>query len=85
MLKADPTQRATVISRISNELDARIARLQEARRRLLAIAEEGPSLPPGVADYLALLHGIGLSRQWVEMEHDLWLLAFATGHTTPWP
>jgi len=35
-------------------------------------------MPPGVAPYLELLRRIGLSAAWVQMEHDLWILAFAT-------
>ena len=77
LLTASPADRVTRLETIDHDLDLRIARLQDTRRRLRALSDEAP-LPVGVADYLDLLRQIGLSPDWVEMEHDLWILAFAT-------
>lgn len=77
LLTANREDRAATIQRIDRDLEQRIARLQDTRRRLHTFADQLP-LPPGVATYLELLTQIGLSPAWVQMEHDLWTLAFAT-------
>jgi len=77
LLTASPADRTTTIDRIDRDLEERITRLQDTRRRLHTLTDQAP-LPPGVAAYLDLLRQIGLSREWVQMEHDLWILAFAT-------
>jgi len=77
LLTANQEDRAAAIERIDRDLQQRITRLQDTRRRLHGLADQTP-LPPGVAPYLELLAGIGLSKDWVQMEHDLWILAFAT-------
>jgi DNA-binding transcriptional MerR regulator len=77
LLTANREDRAAAIERIDSDLDQRITRLKETRRRLHTFADQTP-LPPGVAPYLELLTRIGLSAEWVQMERDLWILAFAT-------
>ena len=77
LLTASREDRAAAIEKIDRELEQRITRLQDTRRRLHTLADQAP-LPPGVAAYLELLAEIGLSTAWVQMEHDLWILAFAT-------
>ncbi|MEN0070387.1 MAG: MerR family transcriptional regulator [Propionicimonas sp.] len=78
LLAAAPEERAAAIDRIDRDLERQVASLEQARRRLRALAGTEPPLPPGVADYLDLLERIGLSPEWVGMEHDLWILVFAT-------
>lgn len=77
LLTANSEDRAAAIERIDSDLEHRITRLQDTRRRLHT-ATDPAGVPPGVAPYLALLRQIGLSAAWVQMEHDLWILAFAT-------
>lgn len=77
LLTASPEVRTAAIETIDRDLERRIAHLQGIRGRLHAVTDPA-SMPPGVAPYLELLHRIGLSAAWVEMEHDLWILAFAT-------
>jgi DNA-binding transcriptional MerR regulator len=77
LLIANGEDRSAAIERIDRDLEHRITRLQDTRRRLHTITDQAP-LPPGVAPYLELLRQIGLSAPWVQMEHDLWMLAFAT-------
>lgn len=78
LLTAQPHERAAAIELIDHDLDERVTRLQDTRRRLRSLAAPDQSLPPGVQDYLELLTWIGMSDRWVDMERDLWLLAFAT-------
>jgi len=78
LLTASPADRATAIDQIDHDLEQHITRLQDTRRRLRTLTDRDPPLPPGVANYLDLLQRVGLSREWVSMEHDLWILAFAT-------
>ena len=77
LLTANREDRTAAIERIDRDLEQRITRLQDTRRRLHTVADQ-TQLPPGVAPYLELLTRIGLSEEWVQMEHDLWILAFAT-------
>lgn len=77
LLTANQEDRTAAIERIDRDLEQRITRLRDTRRRLHTLADQTP-LPPGVAPYLELLAAIGLSKEWVQMEHDLWILAFAT-------
>jgi DNA-binding transcriptional MerR regulator len=77
LLTASREDRAAAIEKIDRDLALRITRLQDTRRRLHTFADQTP-LPPGVAPYLELLTRIGLSTEWVQMERDLWILAFAT-------
>ena len=78
LLTAEPHERAAAIELIDHDLEARVTRLEETRRRLRGLTAPEQSLPPGVAEYLDLLTRIGMSGDWVAMERDLWLLAFAT-------
>jgi DNA-binding transcriptional MerR regulator len=78
LLTASPADRATAIDRIDDDLAHHITRLEDTRRRLHTLTDPDPALPPGVADYLDLLRRVGLSQEWVSMERDLWILAFAT-------
>lgn len=78
LLTAQPHERAAAIELIDHDLQERVTRLEQTRRRLRSLAVPEPSLPPGVAGYLDLLTEIGMSERWVDMERDLWLLAFAT-------
>ena len=77
LLTANREDRAAAIESIDRDLEQRIARLRDTRRRLRTVIDP-VGMPPGVAPYLELLHQIGLSAPWVQMEHDLWMLAFAT-------
>jgi DNA-binding transcriptional MerR regulator len=77
LLTAGPAERAAAVEATDRDLERRIARLQDTRRRLRTLTLDQLPLPSGVADYLELLRRIGLSPEWVEMEHDLWILAFA--------
>jgi len=78
VLTSSATDRATEIDQIDRDLEQRIIRLQDTRRRLRGLTERQPELPSGVAAYLDLLSQIGLSREWIDLEEDLWVLAFAT-------
>lgn len=77
LLTASGEDRAAAIEKIDRDLEQRINRLQDTRRHLHTLADRAP-LPPGVSAYLELLARIGLSAAWIQMEHDLWILAFAT-------
>lgn len=59
------------------QLTNRIENLQQTQRRLRSLTNDAQQLPPGVSDYLAQLREIGLSTQWIALERDLWILAFA--------
>lgn len=78
LLTSNAVDRTAAIDQIDRDLEQHIARLQETRRRLRGLTDPEPQLPSGVAAYLDLLGQIGLSREWIGMEEDLWLLAFAT-------
>ncbi|HUX70485.1 MAG TPA: MerR family transcriptional regulator [Cellulomonadaceae bacterium] len=78
LLTAGPQERVAALERIDDDLERQVTRLHETRRRLRGLAVPRSGLPPGVQDYLDLLAQIGLSAQWIGMERDLWLLAFAT-------
>jgi DNA-binding transcriptional MerR regulator len=77
LLTANREDRAAAIERIDHDLEHRITRLQDTRRRLHTVTDPAGT-PPGVAPYLEFLRQMGLSASWVQMEHDLWILAFAT-------
>jgi DNA-binding transcriptional MerR regulator len=78
VLATRPDAMAEAIEQIDHQLAERIIRLQQARDRLQHLADPGHRLPPGVPEYLELLERIGLSQDWITMERDLWILAFAT-------
>lgn len=78
VLATEPDAMAEVIEQIDSQLAERISALQQARGRLHQLADPGNRLPPGVPEYLLLLQRIGLSKEWITMERDLWVLAFAT-------
>lgn len=78
ILAGTPQERAVAVERIDRDLDVQIARLQETRTRLRTVASPQQQLPPRVPEYLDLLKQIGLSPEWIDMERDLWILAFAT-------
>lgn len=78
VLATGPDAMAQAIEQIDHQLAERISRLEQARGRLRHLADPGHRLPPGVPEYLELLERIGLSQDWITMERDLWILAFAT-------
>lgn len=78
LLEAGPGERAAALQRIDRDLARQVCRLEATRARLRTLAGPQPQLPVGVADYLDLLAQVGLSPQWIAMERDLWVLAFAT-------
>ena len=67
------------LDKIDDDLTARIRSLRQTRGRLRELAGGHARLLPGdVNDHLQQLSDIGFSHRWVEMESDLWILAFAT-------
>lgn len=78
LLAGTPQERAEAVERIERGLDLQIERLRETRRRLRTVGGPNNPLPPRVPEYLDLLEQIGMSPEWIEMERDLWILAFAT-------
>lgn len=78
LLDSTPVELAGVLAEVDRDLSARIAQLKVSRARLRRLVDPDSTVPPGVADYLRLLERIGLSEEWITMERDLWLLAFAT-------
>ncbi len=77
VLESVGSERSSAIESIDSQLTARIESLQQTRERLRTLADPLAQLPPGVPAYLELLDKIGLSMAWVELERDLWVLAFA--------
>lgn len=67
-----------LINDVDRQLTARIESLQRTRIRLRDLADPQRQLPPGVPEYLHLLAKIGMSPAWIDLERDLWILAFAT-------
>jgi len=78
LLAAPPRERAAAVDRIDANLREQVNRLEAARVRLRSLANPSPQLPPGVNYYLEQLGEIGMSPEWIAMETDLWILAFAT-------
>ena len=78
LLTSSAADRANAIDQIDRDLEQHIIRLQDTRQRLRSLTERESELPSGVAAYLDLLRHLGLSREWIDMEEDLWVLAFAT-------
>jgi DNA-binding transcriptional MerR regulator len=78
VLEAGADDFRAVVDQVELDVVDRIARLQDTVRRLRQLARDGEQLPAGVGDYLDLLRRIGLSAEWIAMERDLWILAFAT-------
>ncbi|MEV7096576.1 MerR family transcriptional regulator [Amycolatopsis sp. NPDC051045] len=67
------------LRQIDADLAARIRGLQNARERLRQLAGGSLAALPGpVVTYLGQLPGLGFSDRWVALQHDLWLLVFAT-------
>lgn len=67
------------LSRIDEDLTARIRHLRRAQQRLRELAAgRVRMLPDAVEQHLQQLGGFGFSRRWVDMQRDLWILVFAT-------
>ncbi|MGW0755952.1 MerR family transcriptional regulator [Streptomyces sp. NPDC002814] len=64
---------------IDDELTARIRGLRATQSRLRRLADgDLASLPTEVGDHLEHLAGWGFTPRWVDLQHDLWILVFAT-------
>jgi DNA-binding transcriptional MerR regulator len=69
----------SALQQIDDDLSARIRGLRDTQARLRQFADGRLSaLPADVVDHLAELPGLGFSERWVALQHDLWLLVFAT-------
>jgi DNA-binding transcriptional MerR regulator len=67
------------LRQIDAGLSARIAGLRATQDRLRRFADGNLSaLPAEVVAFLERLPGLGFSARWVTLQHDLWLLVFAT-------
>lgn len=67
------------LQQIDDDLAARIRGLQDTRSRLRQLADgQLSALPADVVEFLSRLRGLGFSERWVALQHDLWLLVFAT-------
>jgi len=75
-LTASLDDQAATVAQIERDLERRITHLEDTRRRVRNVTASG-GLPPEVGPYLELLARIGLSAEWIQMERDLWMLAFA--------
>ena len=79
MTAEDPSDLAAHIQRVDRDLTARIRRLRLTQRRLRQLATGTLRLlPADVTTHLEELSDLGLSRRWVQLETDLWVLVFAT-------
>ncbi|MFC0600393.1 MerR family transcriptional regulator [Streptomyces palmae] len=78
LLHAEPTEFAAAITDIDAELQRRIDRITESRRRIAALASgEGIVLPPEVVAILRRMRALGISEQRIRVERDAWILARA--------
>jgi DNA-binding transcriptional MerR regulator len=67
------------LDQIDADLSARIQDLRATQQRLRQLADGQPrAIPAEVADHLERLPRLGFSERWVALQHDLWLLVFAT-------
>jgi DNA-binding transcriptional MerR regulator len=71
------------LARLDTELSARIAGLHATRDRLRQLADGRlDALPAEVGRHLEHLLDLGFTRRWVDLQHDLWILVFATDPAT---
>ncbi|WIY02587.1 MerR family transcriptional regulator [Amycolatopsis mongoliensis] len=67
------------LRQIDDDLSARIDGLRATQERLRQLAGgQLSALPTDVVEFLSGLPGLGFSERWVALQHDLWLLVFAT-------
>lgn len=67
------------LQRIDIELSARIDALRATQERLRRLADGDPvGLPAEVSSHLEQLTRLGFTDRWVALQHDLWVLVFAT-------
>lgn len=67
------------LTRIDEDLTARIRSLRQTQRRLRELASGHTRLLPAEVDHhLQALGALGFSERWVGLERDLWILVFAT-------
>jgi DNA-binding transcriptional MerR regulator len=67
------------LRQIDDDLSARILGLRETQARLRQLAGgQLSALPADVVELLSRMPALGFSERWVALQHDLWLLVFAT-------
>lgn len=67
------------LGQIDTDLSARIRELRATQARLRQLGDgQLRAIPAEVAEYLERLPRLGFSERWVTLQHDLWLLVFAT-------
>ena len=67
------------VEQIDADISLRIRDLQATQVRLRQLAAGNlTTLPPDVSDHLVRLRGLGFTERWVALQHDLWMLVFAT-------
>jgi DNA-binding transcriptional MerR regulator len=67
------------LDQIDTDLSARIRDLRATQARLRQLADgQLRAIPAEVADHLEQLPRLGFSERWVTLQHDLWILVFAT-------
>lgn len=67
------------LDQIDADLSTRIQDLRATQQRLRQLADgQLRAIPAEVADHLEQLPRLGFSERWVALQHDLWLLVFAT-------
>ncbi len=75
MLAADPEQLAAAVAQIDRDLQERAEEILRTRERIAQLsAGDRLFVSPEVADYLARLHELGVSRRTLHMERDIWIL-----------
>lgn len=67
------------LDQIDTDLSARIRDLRATQTRLRQLADGRlRAIPAEVAEHLEQLPLLGFSERWVTLQHDLWILVFAT-------
>ena len=75
LLTADPEQLAAAVAEIDRGLQERAEEILRTRERIAQLsAGDRLFVSPEVADYLARLHELGVSRRTLHMERDIWIL-----------
>ncbi|MFF4380933.1 MerR family transcriptional regulator [Kitasatospora sp. NPDC001547] len=75
LLRAEPEEFAAAVTDLDAELERRIDRLTEHRRRIADLASgERLALPPEVVAILDRMRALGVSERSVLLERDTWIL-----------
>lgn len=75
LLRAEPEEFAAAVTDLDAELERRIDRLAEHRRRIADLASgERLALPPEVVAILDRMRALGVSERSVLLERDTWIL-----------